>query len=65
MANAKNVRVEYQCEATINLGDFQNVKPMYKASADVPDGVHPNVVYNELKGLIDPLIQKDFEEAKS
>lgn len=64
MANAFNVRVEYHVEATVNLGDFQNIKPGYVISADVPDGVHPQVVIDELKGVVDPLIAKDFEDAK-
>lgn len=62
MANAKNLRVTYIVEATINTGNFQNVKPGYEVSADVPEGVHPSVVRAELKALVDPWLEADIAE---
>lgn len=62
MANAKNLRVEYTIDATINTGNFQNVKPGYRVSADVPEGVHPSVVRAELKALVDPWLEADIAE---
>lgn len=56
-----NVRVEYAVDATINLGNFQNVKPGYRISADVPDGTHPEEVKNRLKGLADKWLEEDID----
>lgn len=61
MAQAKNVRVEYTVESTVNTGNFTNVKPGYKISADVPNGVHPQVVRAELKQLADEWIEQDVD----
>lgn len=60
-----NVRVEYSMEATINTGNFENVRPGYKVSADVPDGVHPNDVREKLKALVDGWLEADFEQIKA
>lgn len=66
MANLKvaptGVRVEYIVEATINTGNFQNVKPGYRVSADVPDGVHPNEVRARLKTLVDAWLEEDIDQ---
>ena len=56
-----NVRVEYIVEATINIGNFQNVKPGYRVSADVPDDQHPNEVRAKLKALVDPWLEEDVD----
>lgn len=58
-----NVRVEYSVEATINLGNFQNVRPGYRISADVPEGVHPNEVREKLKALGQSWLEQDAVEA--
>ena len=60
-----NVRIEYIVEATINTGNFQNIKPGYRVSADVPDGVHPGDVRAKLKALVDPWLQEDVDEIRS
>lgn len=60
-----NVRVEYIIDATINLGNFQNVKPGYRVSADVPDGVHPNEARAKLKALVDPWLEEDIDQHRS
>ena len=57
-----NVRVEYVVEATINIGNFQNVKPGYRVSADVPDDQHPAEVRAKLKALVDPWLEEDIEQ---
>lgn len=62
MSRPTNVRVEYSVEATINMGDFQNVKPGYKLSADVPDDTHPNAVRDKLKALADAWLDQDIDE---
>jgi len=57
-----NVRVEYTVEATINTGNFQNVKPGYRVSADVPEGMHPEEARAKLKALVDPWLEADITE---
>ncbi len=61
MASPKNVRVEYSVEATIKTGDFQNAKPGYKISADVPDGEHPSVTKQKLQDLVDGWMNAEIE----
>lgn len=62
MARPENIRVEYSIESTINTGNFQNVKPGYKLSADVPEGDHPGVTRDMLKRLADGWIEQDIAE---
>jgi hypothetical protein len=64
MAQAKNVRVEYTLEATVNMGNFENQKPGYKVSADVPPGVHPGVVRGELKSLVEGWLEEEIKEIR-
>lgn len=64
MANAKNVRVEYELSATINMQNFENQKPGYRVSADVPPGVHPDVVKEELKTLVEGWLEAEIKEIR-
>lgn len=57
-----NVRVEYENSATINTGNFQNVKPLYRVSADVAEGVSPTEAKNRLKALVDTWLEQHVEE---
>lgn len=59
MAKFNNVRVEYSNEATVNTGNFQNVRPGYKVSADVEAGVHPDEARAALKALVDAWLEED------
>lgn len=59
MSRPTNVRVEYIIEATVNTGNFQNVKPGYRVSADVPDDQHPSDVRAKLKALADAWLEED------
>ena len=56
------VRVEYSVEATINTGNFTNVKPGYRISADVPDGVSPSLAREKLKHTVDTWLEQDIAE---
>lgn len=56
-----NVRVQYHIDATINLGNFENVKPGYVISADVPDGTSPSAVRAKLKATADAWLEQDIE----
>jgi hypothetical protein len=58
----ENVRVEFSLEVTINTGNFQNVRPGYRLSADVPEGAHPNSVRDKLRATVETWISEDIEE---
>lgn len=57
----EHVRVEYSVEATINTGNFQNVRPGYRLSADLPAGMHPQDARAKLKKLADAWLEEDIE----
>lgn len=57
-----NVRVRYAISATVNTGNFQNVKPEYEISADVPDGVSPSLARKKLKATVDAWLEEDIAE---
>ena len=57
----ENIRVEYSIEATINTGNFQNVKPGYKLSATVPKGAKASEIRAQLKTLADKWLAEDIE----
>lgn len=61
----KNVRVEYSAEATVNLGNFENVKPGLKVSADVSEGEDTKAVIRDLRNLVDSFIEHVVAEAKA
>lgn len=60
-----NIRVEYSVEATVNVGDFQNVRPGFKLSADVPEGTSPTAVKNKLKDTADVWLEQAVEKIKA
>jgi hypothetical protein len=62
MAKFKNVRVEYHNDATVNTGNFQNVRPGYAVSADVEEGTHPNEARAALKALVDAWLEEDVNQ---
>ena len=59
-----NIRVEYSIEATVNIGDFQNVRPGFTLSADVPEGASPTAVKNRLKQTADAWLDQRIAEIK-
>lgn len=61
----QNVRVEYRVDATVNLGNFENVKPGITLSSDVAEGESTKDVIKELAELGDSFIQHQVNEAKS
>lgn len=58
----ENIRVEYSVEATVNTGNFTNVRPGYRVSADVPEGVNPAEVKNFIKEKVDAWLESDVDE---
>lgn len=61
----KNIRVEYSVEATINLGNFENIRPGYRISAEVPEGSNTREVRAQLKALADGWLEEDFEAIRA
>lgn len=57
-----NVRVRHWAEVTVNTGNFENVRPGYEVSADVPDGVHPDEAKEKLKALVEKWIGEYVNE---
>jgi hypothetical protein len=57
----KNVRVGYRVAATINTGNFTNVRPEYEVSADVPDGLDPSEAVAELEELADAWLEANTD----
>ena len=61
----KNVRATYGAEATVNLGNFENVRPGLTLSADVEEGESVKVVVRNLRELVDSFIEHVVAEAKA
>lgn len=61
----RNIRVEYSAEATVNLGNFENVKPGLKVAADVSEGEDTKAVIRDLRALVDSFIEHVVAEAKA
>lgn len=61
----KNVRVEYGADATVNLDNFENVKPGLRVAADVAEGESVKAVVRELRELVDSFIEHVVAEAKA
>ena len=59
------VRVEYSIEMTVNTGNFQNMKPGFKISADVPDDVHPGIILNKLEALAEHRLELKVNEIQA
>ena len=57
----KNIRVEYSCEATVNTGNFTNVRPGYRISADVPEGTSASEVYEYLETRLDARLERKVD----
>jgi len=62
--NLGNMEIEYKVEATVNLGNFSNVKPQYRVLVHVPEGYTPDQVRAELKRLVDGWLEEDIAEYK-
>lgn len=52
----KNIRITYSAETTINMGNFENIKPHYGMSVDVPDGENPAEAFEKVKNFVDDLL---------
>lgn len=61
----KNVRATYGAEATVNLGNFENVRPGLTLSADVEEGEDFKDVVRELREVVDSFIEFVVAETKA
>lgn len=61
----KNIKVEYRQEVTINLGDFQNIKPFYSMSAEVEEGEKPSDVFRRVRGLVEKLMEEEVSQIQA
>lgn len=64
----KDIVVEYHSEVTINIGDFQNVKPGYRVSATLEGEASKSDIEDaraKLKNLVDGWLEADVAEIKS
>ena len=61
----KNVRVGYSVEATVNVGDFQNVKPGFTIFADVADGASPTEAKDFLVSVVDGWMESEVDKARN
>lgn len=64
MSKLQNIRVEYSLEATVNMGNFQNQKPGYKVSADVPDDMTPTEAKDALKTIVEGWLEAEIKEIR-
>lgn len=65
MTSLSNIRVEYHQEVTINLGNFQNVKPYYAVSADVEEGGNPAEALKRLRSLVERLVEEEVSQIQA
>lgn len=64
----QDMTVEYHNEVTINIGNFENVKPGYRVSATIKGGASKKQLddaRNKLKGLVDGWLEEDIKEHKA
>jgi hypothetical protein len=60
----KDIVVEYRNEVTINIGNFENVKPGYTVRASVSEGEDVNSVRAKIKARVDGWLEEDIKEHK-
>lgn len=68
MAKLTDVVVEYHSEVTINIGDFQNVKPGYRLSGTLigePTKEDLTEARLKLKVVVDGWLEEDVKEHKA
>lgn len=58
-------QVTYQVEFTRNLGNFENVKPLFGATATLEDGDKVDDAYDKLTTLVDSWLTDKVEELET
>ena len=65
MANGmKNLTVAYSNEATVNIGNYQNVKHGYTLGAELEEGANPNDARAKLKATADRWLDEDIQQTQ-
>lgn len=60
----KNIVVTYAVDATVNLGNFENVKPHYAMSAELDDSENPTEAFDKIKTFVDSLLEAEIGSIK-
>lgn len=61
----ENVRVEFSTEVTVNTGNFTNVRPGYRLSADLPKDATLDEVRDFLKEKVETWLEEDIDEIRA
>ena len=61
----KNIKIEYHQEVTINLGNFQNIKPFYSMSAEVEEGESPADAFRKVRSLVEKLVEEEVAQIQA
>lgn len=59
-----NIRITYNVDATVNLGNFENVKPHYGMSAVLEQGEDPTAAFEKIKTFVDALLEAEIGSIK-
>lgn len=60
----KDIQVTYNVDATVNLGNFENVKPHFGMTVTLEDGEKPDEVFNKIKTFVDGLLEDEVGSIK-
>lgn len=58
-------QVEYSLEVTVNIGNFENVKPGFKIIADVPAGEHPEATKKRCEDTVNAWMDEAVKNIRS
>lgn len=58
----KVTSVTYSLDATINIGDFENVKPSYSVTVEIEDGDDPDKVRAFAKNKVTAWMNSEYDE---
>lgn len=54
--------IEYVVEATVNTGDFQNIRPGFRVVVSLDEGENPNQVKDKLVNRVDGWLEKEINK---
>lgn len=57
MSDFKEIKIRVANGATINIGDFQNLRPEYEIQVTLADGVNPDEAKDKLQKKIDDWLE--------
>lgn len=62
MADFKDLEITVTNGVTVNIGDFQNIRPEYTLKATLEDGVNPSEIRAKFKKVIEAWLEDDIAE---